>query len=638
MPATRADSQLVHSAMAYWGMSQVIDHPLAPVQLRSAELRSADPAGPPTARPQSEQVHRPTPRRSPTGAVRHATAVTLPVLLGWAEQSVAAFAGFWLGLLCLAPLHLPIPPWSVLLVSVAGAVVAACLSAGQPSAAAGRWLTITAGWAVLLSVGMTTALQLGPVPAGVVPLVTLAAAIWIGRVSATPEENPSGARAMTTVTALAAALAVAVGPAAANGVLVLSDRPPAPVAVLLATWAVGLVGVAVALGRGAPELKDLVIICTGVVAAFTTTAVLAAGLPLWHDAFGRSTTRWSDATAWWAYALAVAVLAVALAGQIRLGRSIRLAGSPDRAAAPFAAPAAERSISRLGLLMAGSLTAAAAGATVGVAAMASGDQLVLPPLLFVVPVTAGSYVVTRAACARLAADPPRRVDHRDPVRYGWLAGWTAVLTVVLALSTLALAKVLPHLDAAGLTVAAAVCTVVGGVAGQLPVDRAFRWARRQTGPTLAHHAMRFAAQSAAALGGVVVALLVLAQLDSVEPTPPGIVVAVVVAALAIVVVDLAGTGTVVSCVLVMVGAAAATVAACWLQAQVDGRIGSGPLPQVMVLIAGLAAVSVAAVYLVRFAAELTRNTRGERSNHAFSALVFAATAAGVVYGILALAA
>src|SRR6185312_546360 len=126
-------------------------------------------------------------------------------------------------------------------------VAATCLSAGRPHASSGPWLTVTAGWAVLLSVGMTTAAQLGPIAAGAVPLLTLAAAVGVGRICSPPAAGEEHAgtppNAASTVTALATALAVAVGPAAASGILVLSGRPAATTAVLLATWAVGVVGV-----------------------------------------------------------------------------------------------------------------------------------------------------------------------------------------------------------------------------------------------------------------------------------------------------------------------------------------------------------------------------------------------------------
>jgi len=299
---------------------------------------------------------------------------------------------------------------------------------------------------------------------------------------------------------------------------------------------------------------------------------------------------------------------------------------------------ADRSIGRLGVLMLGSLTAGAVGTAAGVAAAAWAGQLVLPPSLFIVPVAAGSYVVSRAGCTRLAADPPRRVDQRNPVRYAWVAGWTATLTLALALLPLALTPLLPQLDSAGLTVALAVCTVIGGIVGQLPIDRAFRWTRRRTGPALAQHAAILAAQLASAAAGLVVALVILAQLERFDATPQGVAVAVLVAGFGIPVVDLARTRPPASCVFVLVGVAAAMCAACWLQAEIESRFGSAPwtLLRVISFVAGLAAVGVGAVYLVRFAAELTRNTRGQRDNHAFSALVFAATAAGVVYGILAL--
>ena len=373
-------------------------------------------------------------------AVRHATAVALPVLGGWAQQAVAAFAGFWLGLLCLAPLNLPSHRGPCSVVVVAVAVAAACLSAGRPRASSGPWLTITAGWAVLLSVGMTTTGWIGAVAIGVVPLLALAAAVGVRRMCSAPTPSADGdgwrtaLNAASTVTAVAAALAVAVGPAAANGILVLAGRPAASGAVMVATWAVGLVGVALALERGVPGVPDLLVICAGVTAGFTTTAVLAAGSPLWQEAFGRSATDWSAATRWWAYGLAAAVLAGGLAGQVRLGRSIRAAASPGRPGVSFAGSPPRRGIGGLGVLMLGSLTAAAVGAAAGVAAMAWADRLPLPPLLFVVPVTAGSYVVTRAACTRLAADPPRRIDQRNPARYAWLAGWTAVLTIGLAVA------------------------------------------------------------------------------------------------------------------------------------------------------------------------------------------------------------
>ena len=148
------------------------------------------------------------------------------------------------------------------------------------------------------------------------------------------------------------------------------------------------------------------------------------------------------------------------------------------------------------------------------------------------------------------------------------------------------------------------------------------------------------AQLASAAGGLVVALAILAQLERFDATPPGVAVAVLVAGFGIAVVDLARTGTVASCVFVLLGVAAAMCAACWVQAELDGRFGPGSwtILQLASFVAALTAVGVAAVYLVRFAAELARNTRGERNNHAFSALVFAATAAGAVYGILALAA
>jgi len=275
-----------------------------------------------------------------------------------------------------------------------------------------------------------------------------------------------------------------------------------------------------------------------------------------------------------------------------------------------------------------------------VAAAAVADRPVLPPLLFVVPVTTAGYVAARAACTRLAAIPPRRVDHRNPTRYAWVAGWTAALTAALAMLPLALAPVLPQLDGAGLSVATAVCTVVGGVIGQLPIDRAFGWARRQTGPALVQLATRLAAQLAAAAVGLVVALVVLTHFDRWAATPQAAAVAVLVAGFGIAVVDLARTGTAPSCLFVLLGVAAAMGVVSWVQAELQGRFGAGSWSflQVAAFIVVITAVGAVAVYLVRFAAELSRNTRGERSNHAFSALVFAATAAGVVYGILALAA
>ena len=532
----------------------------------------------------------------------------------------------------------------MLVLVVAVAVAAACLSAGRPRASSGPWLTITAGWAVLLAVGMTTTGRIGPVAIGVVPLLALASAVGVRRMcsSPTPSAGRDGSRtvlnAASTVTAVAAALAVAVGPAAANGILVLAGRPAASGAVLVATWAFGLFGVALALGRGVPEPPDLLVICAGVAVGFTTTAVLAAGSPLWQESFGRSATDWSAATRWWAYGLAAAVLAGGLVGQVRLGRSIRTAALPSRPWVSLAGSPPNREIGRLGVLMLGSLTAAAVGAAAGVAAMAWADRLPLPALLFVVPVTAGSYVVTRAACTRLAADPPRRIDQRNPARYAWLAGWTAMLTIGLATLPLALTFLLPHLDAAGQAVALAVCTVLGGVAGQLSVDRAFHWTRRQTGHALAQHAARLSAQLASAAAGLVVAWVVLAQLDRVEATPQGVAVAVLVAGFGIVVVGLARTGTVASCVYVLLGVAAAMGAACWVQDALGGRFGPEPWTTLQVLcsVGGAAAVGIGAVCLVRFAAELTRNTKGERSNHTFSALVGAAMAAGVVYAILAL--
>ncbi len=310
---------------------------------------------------------------------------------------------------------------------------------------------------------------------------------------------------------------------------------------LVATWAVGLIGVAVALGRGGPGLPDLLIICAGVTTGFCTTAVAAAGLPLWQDAFGRSATDGSWAGRWWAYGPAMAVLAVGLAGQVGLGRAIRSVGTPEKSVVPLTRLPADRSIGRLGVLMLGSLTAGAVGTAAGVAAAAWAGQLVLPPSLFIVPVAAGSYVVSRAGCTRLAADPPRRVDQRNPVRYAWVAGWTATLTLALALLPLALTPLLPQLDSAGLTVALAVCTVIGGIVGQLPIDRAFRWTRRRTGPALAQHAAILAAQLASAAAGLVVALVILAQLERFDATPQGVAVAVLVAGFGIAVVDLART-------------------------------------------------------------------------------------------------
>ena len=148
---------------------------------------------------------------------------------------------------------------------------------------------------------------------------------------------------------------------------------------------------------------------------------------------------------------------------------------------------------------------------------------------------------------RAPGSPPTRPAGSTTATRRGTPGWPAgrrVLTVALALLPLALTPVLPQLDAAGLTVAMAVCTVVGGVVGQLPVDRAFRWTRRQTGPGLAHQAARLAAQLASAAVGLVVALVVLAQLDRSTATPQGVAVAVLVAGFGIAVVDLARTGTV----------------------------------------------------------------------------------------------
>jgi type IV secretory pathway VirB6-like protein len=146
------------------------------------------------------------------------------------------------------------------------------------------------------------------------------------------------------------------------------------------------------------------------------------------------------------------------------------------------------------------------------------------------------------------------------------------------------------------------------------------------------------AQLASAVAGLVVARVALAQLDRVQATPQGVAVAVLVAGFGIVVVGLARTGMVASCVYVLLGVAAAMGAACWVQVALGGRFGPEPWTSLQVLcsVGGAAAVGIGAVCLVRFAAELTRNTNGERSNHAFSALVGAAMAAGVVYAILAL--
>lgn len=666
LPATRADPLLARSGMAYWGMSRIIDQPLPAVQPVPADPRPEP--RPISASPQTRAPREPialrlriaavgrslaaavnrsraaVANRSPV-AVRHATAAALPVLGGWARQAVAGFAGFWLGLLCLAPLDLPVPASPALVLVVVVSVAAACVGAGRPRASSGPWLTITAGWAVLLSLGMTTAWRLGAVAVGAVALVTLAAALGVHRACATPSPGRSSGgsvisfNAASTVTAIAAALAVALGPAAANGILFLAGRPAASVAVLVAAWAVALVGAGLVLGRGVPALPDLLVVCAGAATAFTTTTVLASGSPLWQKAFGRSMTDWSAATRWWVYGLAVAVLAGGLAGQLRLGRSIRAAACPGQpgGSAVWAPP--RRAIGGLGVVMIGGLAATALGAAAGVAAMAWLHRLPLPPLLYVVPVTAGSYVVTRAGCTRLSADPLRRVDHRNPARYAWLAGWTAVLTIGLAMLPAAVTFVLPHLHAADLTVVVAVCTVVGGAAGQLPVERAFRWTTRQTGQTMARQAVRFAAQLACAAAGLVVAGIVLAQLDRVAATPQGIAVAVVVAGFGVVVVDRARTGTVASCVFLLSGAAAAMGVVCWVQGELDGRFGPQPWTalQVFAFVAGLAAVGVGAVFLLRFAAELTRNTKGGRSNHAFGALVAAATSVGVVYAILALA-
>ncbi len=383
MPATRADPLLAQSGMAYWGMSRVIHQPFERAQHRHVDPQpprpvatSSQPIGalfrPLAASPQARE---PGVRRSlaavrrsvsavasrlpaavsrlpaavggTPAAVRHATAVALPVLGGWAQQAVAAIVGFWLGLLCLAPLNLPIPPWPVPVVVVAAAVAAACLSAGRPRASSGPWLTITAGWGVLLSVGMTTTVWIGAVAIGVVPLLALAAAVGVRRMCSAPMPITDGDGRRTalngasTVTAVAAALAVAVGPAAANGILVLAGRPAASDAVMIATWAVGLVGVALALERGVPGMRDLLVIGTGVTAGFTTTAVLATGSTLWHEAFGRSATHWSAATRWWAYGLAAAVLAGGLAGLVWLSRSIRIADSPGRPGVSLCRVAAE---------------------------------------------------------------------------------------------------------------------------------------------------------------------------------------------------------------------------------------------------------------------------------------------------------
>jgi hypothetical protein len=662
MPATRADPLLARSGMAYWGMSRVIDQRLDSVQPRQvvpqplprpiATSQAPEPGVRrlpiPGVRRSLAAVRRPLDAavsRSPV-AVRHATVVALPVLGGWAQQTVVAFAGFWLGLLCLAPVDLPLPPLPVIVLVVAVAVAAACLSAGRPRASSGPWLTITTGWAVLLSVGMTTTWSLGAIAIAVVTILTLAGAVGVNRACSLPAPSADGGgstarlNAGSTVTAFASALAVAVGPAAANGILVLAGRPAASGAVLVATWVVALCGVALALRRGIPGLPDLLVICAGVTASFTTTAVLAVGSPLWHKAFGRSVTDWSAATRWWAYGLAAAVLVGGLAGQVRLGRSIRTAASPSRPGVPVAGAPPRRGIGGLGVLMLGSLIAAAVGAAAGVAAMAWAHRVSLPPLVFVVPVTAGSYVVTRAACTRLAADPSRRIDQRNPARYAWLAGWTAVLTIGLAQLPVVLKFLLPHLHAADLAAAVAVCTVVGGVAGQLPVDRAFQWTRHQTGRALAHQAARFSAQLASAAAGLLVAGIVFAQAEWPAPTPQSIAVAVLVAGFGIVVVDLARTGTVASCIFLLLGVSAAMCAAVWVQGELDSRFETEPsstLPLLSVVV-GLTAVGIGAVYLVRFAAELAGNTKGERSNHAMSALVFAATAAGVVYAILALAA
>ena len=264
MPATRADPLLSRSGMAYWGMSRVIHQPLERAQPRHVDPPPPRPiAASPRQLAASPQASEPGVRRSLSAvrrslaaavsrslaavvswspaAVRHATAVALPVLGGWAQQAVAAFAGFWLGLLCLAPVDLPVPPWPVLVVVVAVAVAAACLSAGRPRASSGPWLTITAGWAVLLSVGMTTTEWIGAVAIGVVSLLTLAAAVGVRRMCSAPTPSADGdgwrtaLNAASTVTAVAAALAVAIGPAAANGILVLAGRPPASGVVLLAS-------------------------------------------------------------------------------------------------------------------------------------------------------------------------------------------------------------------------------------------------------------------------------------------------------------------------------------------------------------------------------------------------------------------
>ena len=214
-PSPLAPSPLAQSGMAYWGMSRVIDPALeraAPPQpdrwppsrrSRPRRRRWSRPAPDPRAEPPAGR-RRPVPRHrrcasAPTVGRRPPPSGTRP--RSPCRCSAAGRNRRWprspgSGSACCAscPRTCRCRTWPVLLACVAGAVAAACLSAGRPHASSGPGLTITVGWAVLLSVGMTTAGQLGPVAVGVaagaVALLTLAAAVGVRRICSATAPDP----------------------------------------------------------------------------------------------------------------------------------------------------------------------------------------------------------------------------------------------------------------------------------------------------------------------------------------------------------------------------------------------------------------------------------------------------------------
>ena len=620
-PSTRADSQL-----AYWGMSRVLDTRGTAAAQDARAPFTAPPRVVPAAAVPPPAVWPPAvwpPVVRPPAGPRPSVRPVMALLGGWGLQLLAAVAGLAVGAVCVAPLSMPVPPVLVAAATALTAVVATCLTAGSARASSGRWLTVTVGWAWTLAVCLSLALQLGPPVAVAVPIVALLLAVWLRRVYRDASMTDTAAHVAAVSTATAAVVAVAAGAGLANGILVLSGGPAAAPIVLVASWSATLVGISTVLGRRATRMQDLNTVGVGILAVLTESIVLAVGVDLWRAAFGADSAAWSATTSWSAYGSAAAVLMIGVGAQVRVGRAMRRGVDADRTTA-----------GALGALLVGCLAGCVVGTAAGVAAMAATGQLILAPLLFVVPAVAGGYTAVRSA-----STPGGGGLLRGHYRlFGWMGGWSAVLAAALALLPLGLTPLLPGLDDADLALVAAICTVVLGACGALPAPRTFRWARRQTADAIARHAGRLALQVLCAAVGLAAGTIILGVVvDDASPTPPIVVVSVIVGALSVLVVDLARAGTAWSCALVLLGTAGVVVALGCAVPVVNGRAGPGSwsVLQHLGYLAMLISIGAGVVLLVRFAAELSRNLRGERDNHAFTALVLAGGAAAAVYGLLA---